>query len=135
MKVSFTGTQLGMSDRQIKALEEWFDLHKNAIAIFAHGLCKGADIQAHRIARRIVGRSLFIAGFPSTAATRVPDPVDIDYIAAPKPPLRRNPDIVDAGNHLLIAAPKQDEMIVRSGTWTTVRIAEKKHVKVHILAR
>jgi hypothetical protein len=46
-------------------------------------------------------------------------------IREPKPYLDRNHDIVDEGSGLLIAAPFQEEEILRSGTWATVRYAWK----------
>jgi hypothetical protein len=51
---------------------------------------------------------------------------------APKDPLKRNRDIVDAAV-MLIAVPKETTEVLRSGTWTTVRYAKKKGCSVLII--
>jgi hypothetical protein len=50
----------------------------------------------------------------------------------PLSPLKRNPLIVDAGQRL-IACPKNDQMTVRSGTWSTVRYASKQGRVIEII--
>jgi len=40
-----------------------------------------------------------------------------------------------AWSHILIAAPKTNEEMLRSGTWATVRYARKRHIPVIHLSR
>ena len=134
MKVSFTGTQEGMTAYQKLSLERFLKLHKPSALI--HGGCIGADDQADEIAA-FLGIDRFV--FPSDKLEkRVPDNTlksrmgSKVVIMPEKPPLARNPDIIRAGD-LLVAAPRQREMVVRSGTWATVRHARKRGVKIEIL--
>jgi hypothetical protein len=117
-------------------LLDFFNERGAEVGLFAHGACIGADVQAHAIARAVLGKKLLIAVYPSTARTRVFElDGSADYIAPVKSPLERNIDIVRAGRDLLIAAPLQNEEIRRSGTWSTVRIARRLGVPLLILAR
>ena len=134
MKVSFTGTRQGMSAWQKQQLAKFLEEHRSQVALFAHGACSGADAEAHDLVRDVCGSSTFIAVFPSTAKTRV-HVQGADYMADPKPPLERNKDIVDCGCDLLLAAPLQMSEVLRSGTWSTIRYARKRHVPVQILWR
>ena len=134
MKVSFTGTRSGMSAWQKQQLEKFFLDHRGEISVFVHGACMGADEEAHAIARKVFGKSLYIAILPSTAKTRV-DGLDAQFVGARKLPLERDKDIVNLGADLLIATPKEMHEFPRSGTWATVRYARKKKVRVEILWR
>lgn len=49
-----------------------------------------------------------------------------------KPPLVRNHDIVDS-TELLIACPKEQVEVLRSGTWATIRYARKKEITVWLI--
>lgn len=134
MKVSFTGTRQGMSAWQKQQLAKFLEEHRSQVALFTHGACSGADAEAHDLVRDVCGSSTFIAVFPSTAKTRV-HVQGADYMADPKPPLERDKDIVDCGCDLLLAAPLQMSEVLRSGTWSTIRYARKRHVPVQILWR
>jgi hypothetical protein len=134
VKVSFTGTREGMSAWQKQQLVKFLEEHRNQVALFAHGACSGADVEAHYMVRDVCGSSTFIAVFPSTAKTRV-HVQGADYVADPKPPLERDRDIVDCGCDLLLAAPLQMSEVLRSGTWSTIRYARKKHVPVQVMWR
>jgi len=135
MKVSFTGTRLGMSRLQRQGLHDALEELRSSIVLFAHGCCIGADVEAHAIAREVCGPKLFIAALPSTAKTRAQVPSDCNFVARAKPPLERDKDIVDLGKDLLIAAPLTDQESTRSGTWHTIRYAKKIGVMVLLLSR
>lgn len=134
MKISFTGTQAGMTAAQRERWRSLLMLHKpDAIC---HGGCVGADDEADAIAADL-GILRFV--FPSNLeAKRVPNAIlkartgSQVVVMAEKPPLVRNKDIVLLGD-VLVAAPRQKQMTVRSGTWATVRYARKRSVKVEIL--
>ncbi len=139
MRISFTGTMEGMNTYQeceveklVKSLPTWGGMN-----IFVHGACKGADIQFHKIVRKVWGKNILIAAFPSTSKSSRIDEIrdDCQFVADPRPPLLRNPDIVDAGCDVLIATPLQMQEILRSGTWATVRYARKKNIEVKIAWR
>lgn len=118
MKIGFTGTQEGMTSRQLRS----FSLALTCYAgEFHHGDCIGADAQAHDAA--------VILGFepvihppdnPSKRAFKVAKRIMPTF-----PYLVRNKNIVDNTN-MLIATPKEKEEQLRSGTWSTVRYARKK---------
>lgn len=97
-----------------------------------HGDCIGADEEFHRIVL-----------FETEATIQVHPPIDgakrAFVEAGPRveilyqyPNLVRNGHIVDESD-LLIAAPKEMEEIVRSGTWSTVRKAKARGVPVQIV--
>lgn len=99
-----------------------------------HGLCIGADVQAHAIARKLVNCK-GIWGFPAknvgAKSVKLP-PNQFLIMAPPKLPLVRNMDIV-LWCEILLATPKEDHMVTRSGTWTTVRYALAEERPVHVV--
>jgi hypothetical protein len=129
MIIGFTGTSAGMSDNQMQQLGTKL-VELNATE-FHHGDCVGADAQAHNLARVMF---LLIHIHPPTNDYRRAFCTGAHHIHTPKPYLDRNHDIVDACD-VLIATPEQDEEILRSGTWATVRYARKLQKETHILKR
>ena len=135
MKVGFTGTQHGMSPlqhRKLAAILRGLDVSE-----FHHGDCIGSDAEAHVIAQslgiRVVvhppeidAKRAFVALSRGTAQRHADD------IRVPRPYLKRNHDIVSACK-LLIAAPKQHREQRRSGTWATIRFANRNGVEVVII--
>lgn len=120
MKIGFSGTRHGMTQKQRYTLERLLD--DIVVEEFHHGDCIGADAQAHDVAEH--------AGFPI-----VIHPPTIDRMRAfkrsgaivlrPKSYALRNLDIVKSTD-LLIAAPRLDHRTYRSGTWMTVGFAMDK---------
>lgn len=113
-----------MSRAQILRLHAY--LIEKRPMIFSHGACVGADNEADLVA---VNLGIYRIIYPATnAEKRVTDTTLKDrgpvLIHPAKPPLDRNKDIVRAGD-LLIACPKEQKEIIRSGTWTTVRYARR----------
>jgi hypothetical protein len=133
VKVGFTGTQSGMTPKQIfRVAQILHNLIENCNgdgSEFHHGDCMGADAEAVVIARRL--------GFkihchpPTDESKRSFAPYDVVYPA--KPYLERNKDIVMAGVTALIATPKLPVEEIRSGTWATVRYGRKIGRKVTIV--
>jgi hypothetical protein len=138
-KIGFTGTRRGMTPPQAEAFYNYlkgvyWTFPKDRIE-FHHGDCAGADAQAHAHVATTYGLVTDIHIHPpisssarafcelrerphgKRAMTLVTYPVK-DY-------LERNHDIVDAVD-LLIATPKEDQEVMRSGTWATIRYARKK---------
>ena len=124
MKIGFTGTQVGMTDAQKEMVDDLlgglfitgdknYELH--------HGDCIGADYEAATLARE---SGYFITAHPPSD-TKKRAYFKSDAYTQPKPYLERNYDIVDATG-LLVATPKQNHEVLRSGTWATVRYARKR---------
>ena len=89
---------------------------------FHHGDCIGADEIAWILAN--------YAGYHTLA-----HPCDIaekraftnsDTIFSTLPPLARNRTIVDVSD-LVVATPGEEEEVLRSGTWATIRYAKKQN--------
>lgn len=128
MRIGFTGTQAGMSQKQLETLRELFSTTN--VEEFHHGDCIGSDADAHDIAAAM---SIRIFMHPPKQEKKRAWKVG-DYIYTPKEYLERNHDIVNAVDYL-IAAPKRNTEELRSGTWATIRYARKVGVSYKILLR
>lgn len=140
MKISFTGTQGGMTIRQEMALEILLDTLLEEGDELHHGGCVGADGGCHILLRRDLNHYEVIIHIHWGDNPR--KYMNVDRMTStrkniiyhnPKPNLERNKDVVNEGNDLLIAAPKTAREERRSGTWATVRYARKANVPVIIL--
>lgn len=125
MRIGFTGTQQGMSARQMDVLDALLqdikmDGHTLSVE-FHHGDCIGADEQAHRIAEM---HGLYRIIHPPLDNSRRAWCKDAALVHEPRAYLDRNRDIVRA-SEILIATPAQEREMIRSGTWSTVRYARK----------
>jgi hypothetical protein len=125
--VGFTGTQVGMTDKQKRTFKDLIpELNPS---VFRHGDCIGADEQAHKVVRKHTHAQIIV---------HPPDKVDKrafcegDKVLAVKPYLNRNHDIVDDSD-LLIACPREFKEQLRSGTWATIRYARSKRKPVYII--
>jgi len=134
MKLGFTGTRHGMSQRQWEAFELLLcELDgKHGVTEFHHGDCVGADKDAHlSVARTLLNCDIVIhpPEDPKLRAWMISE-----TILRPLPYLERNRAIVNAVD-LLVAAPFTNHEEVRSGTWATIRYAKKVGREVHTLRR
>ena len=131
--IMITGTQEGLSDNQYKQvynlLLEMYENNHSEVCLH-HGDCIGVDAEVNKIARAL--------GYYTIA-----HPCDIeekrafsqsDETLEPLPPLVRNRIMVDESS-FVIACPKQDKEILRSGTWATIRYAKKQGKNVRRLDR
>ena len=123
MNIGFTGTRKGMTEYQKDVLDKmfwvWSRLEPQEIK-FHHGGCVGADEQAHYLATKYGMTS--VCHWPTDR--KFVAPITPHEHRDPKPYLDRNHDIVDETDYL-IACPKSEVEIRRSGTWATVRYARK----------
>jgi len=121
MKIGFTGTQKGMTDKQKEKLRDILSrqIYPNHNIEFHHGDCIGADSEAHKIAKEM-GFVVHIHP-PIKPNKRAFCQGDVEHIK--KDYLIRDYDIIDAAT-ILIACPAGKEEL-RSGTWATVRYARK----------
>ncbi len=128
MAVGFTGTQDGITHKQVLQLLNTYLIHESEIH---HGDCIGADEQFHYLARSIQMPSIQIHPPINESKRAFCDGPGVDILPA-KEYLDRNKDIVNATEYL-IACPGGYEEIMRSGTWSTVRYAAKKEKDVYII--
>lgn len=117
MKVGFTGTRWGMGNRT-STFEYIID--KLGITEFRHGMCIGSDEEAHNL---VALRPVLIIGHPPEDQKQMAK-VKCDRYEVPKAYLVRDHDIVD-NVEVMVATPQQNEEILRSGTWATIRYAKK----------
>lgn len=135
LTIGFTGTQLGMTSWQIDRVDEWLTdcaawcKRTGKRPVFRHGDCIGADLQAAGTARL---RGFYVIAHPCTIESKRGWSLDNHQVRIPKAPLDRNHDIVNASDYLL-ATPKEDFEVLRSGTWATIRFARKIGLFVHVV--
>jgi hypothetical protein len=121
MKIGFTGSREGLTDRQKTALREILSRSKESDSDeFHHGDCIGADEEAYLIAEELDYR--IICHPPTNPRLRA-------FCASyeerpPKQYLKRNEDIVEEAD-IVVACPRQKVEVLRSGTWATIRRARK----------
>jgi hypothetical protein len=126
MIIGFTGTRLGMNEKQKSYLHNYLTSLTDAKE-FHHGDCIGADEQAHDIAR---GLNINVYIHPPIVQFARAFKTGTMYPA--KSFIERNHDIVDSCD-LLIATPNTRKEKLRSGTWATVRYARKQHKAIKII--
>jgi hypothetical protein len=130
IKIGFTGTQVGMNNQQKKYLALFFDrlIKEYEVESAHHGDCIGADSQFHSFAVYY------------KIKTVIHPPINIskrafckgDEILPSDEYLERNRNIVGVSN-IMIATPKEDAEVLRSGTWATIRYAKNKNKKLLII--
>lgn len=126
MIIGFSGTRAGMTIKQETELMAYLALHGTYLH---HGDCIGADAQAHSIARSLL---IPICIHPPINESKRAFCTEYSCIYTPRDYILRNHQIVDACE-TLIACPKTEEEVWRSGTWATIRYARKKGKPVIIL--
>jgi hypothetical protein len=129
--IGFTGTQQGASGPQMYRLRNYLIVDEPQTLKAHHGMCIGADVQFH-LSVRIALPDCKIEGHPPIRQNKAAMNLDVDVLHKPYDFLVRNHDIVDLSDRLY-ATPKEFEMIVRSGTWATVRYSLKIGVPVIVI--
>lgn len=132
MDVGFTGTQKGMTPQQKKQLEEIIFVLKPSKV--RYGDCIGADEEFHDIVDR------YRTEWKQNVNIIIHPPFDSkkrafkkgDVLHEPKAYLDRNQDIASECQ-VLIATPKENYEVVRSGTWATIRRAREALKRVIII--
>lgn len=139
MKIGISGSRTGMSDHQRRAFEEWIAENAEIITEFHHGMCVGADAEAHGIVRALTqtgqpGPLTPIHGHPGFEdGHMMRAKLDVDTLHGQSLPMDRNRAIADECD-LMFFAPTFPER-QRSGTWATFRYCRKKGYRVVMLAR
>lgn len=120
LNFGFTGTRAGMTAAQQQSLCEYLRAmlldRPTEGHVFHHGGASGADEQAARLADGF--------GFSLIVHPCMPYDGKAEKIHALLPPLVRNRIIVDSTD-VLLAAPRLMREERRSGTWATIRYAER----------
>jgi hypothetical protein len=129
MRIGFTGTRLGMTDKQKEVIGEALEWALEITEVH-HGVCVGADEEFHSLA---VELGIPIVGHPPSEVVylaKIPDE-EFEHSFRPKKYLVRNREMVDVCD-MIYAAPKEYAEVLRSGTWATVRytIAKEKPVGI-----
>lgn len=128
----FTGTSKGMTSLQAEMFAQLLALRGDRPGDkFFHGLCVGADEQAHLIAAALGMKTIGAPG------REVGDPmrsrVRCDVTFAVRKELVRN-RLIAGKSTLLFACPRNQEgEILRSGTWATVRYARREGTPVIVI--
>lgn len=120
--VGFSGTQRGMTPAQ---KSRFVELVAHRQMYFHHGDCVGSDAEADALVREHCRGLYGVIMHPSNLVEkrafckpRYPHDVVLD----PRDPLDRDEDIVRE-TACLVAASKTEGPVLRSGTWTTIRLA------------
>jgi hypothetical protein len=127
--IGFTGTQAGMNDDQFQ--EVWWTLQgyrANGYREFHHGDCIGADVEAATIAN-VLGYKI-VCHPPDNPSKRGYFWAN-DVVLEEFPYLTRNQHIV-RDTEFVIATPKEQKEIDRSGTWATIRQARAR-TQAHVI--
>lgn len=120
MIIGFTGTRHGMTEAQkVKVRHYLSTLEGNPV--FHHGMCVGADRQAHDIA---LACGYYIIGHPPTDKKLYDPCYGCNERREDKYYTARNRDIVDE-SEVLIATPNTIEPVSGSGTWGTINYASR----------
>jgi hypothetical protein len=111
-----------MTPMQVAAVANFLGQYQQFIG--HHGLCIGADVQFDGLARAALGfEHMVIHPMAYAGPKRGSVALGPGDLTLPEcPPLVRNAHIAGCCD-VLLATPKEDHMVVRSGTWTTVRYA------------
>lgn len=125
MKLGITGTQIGMTPKQMSTMIDLLMQLKveTEIEELHHGDCIGVDAEFVQLVRVGFPAATVVSHPPENPSKRARVPSHIEQPA--KPYLERNHDIVDA-SELMFAAPKTMSEELRSGTWATIRYARKQ---------
>ena len=129
LTVGITGTREGTTRRQLEILKMNLEiLWEQGYKRLAHGDCVGVDCSAHNIASKL---GYFIQVHPPVNSSNRAF-CSGDLILEEKDYLTRNKDIVDCCD-LLLVVPKEDQEVLRSGTWSTKRYATRKSKVINII--
>jgi hypothetical protein len=131
LNVGFSGTRKGMTEAQASVLRKHLvQLASEWVVIFHHGDCVGSDAEAHDIAADL---GLWIVGHPPTDVKEQAFK-DCDELRPRRPYIKRNHDIVNETD-ILFATPGGPEKVRGSGTWATIRYAQRTHAHYTMILR
>ena len=131
LSIGFTGTQKGMNKIQISYVEELLEFLSLSYDLITahHGDCYGADENFHDLCLKFGIRIVIHPPEDKKKRAFCEYP---SIIFDPYPYLVRNKNIVKSSD-IVIATPLNEEEIVRSGTWSTVRFARETIIPTIII--
>jgi hypothetical protein len=129
--VGFTGTRAGMTPAQLEVVASFFVTvnYDDEMWVLHHGLCVGSDALASRLAYAALG---YVIGHPPTNRRLVDPHAWYDEAREPLPYLLRNRAIVDTVD-VMLATPREEREVLRSGTWATIRYARDSRRPLYII--
>lgn len=128
-RIGFTGTQRGMTERQMTSLVEL--VARLGLDEVDHGGCCGADEEFHEI-MRAGGARIVVHRASGVADYKIAECLGAAEYRDPLPPLDRNWNIASE-TQALIATPGEPDEVLRSGTWSTIRRARKLGRRIYII--
>lgn len=123
----FTGTRQGMTRIQAKNFISFMLANGDSVTDFHHGCAIGADAEANDL---MLGAMPWVRrhGHPSNIVGQRAM-VNLTDCEKPLPPLQRN-DVIVKACQVLCACPGENQEVLRSGTWATIRHAVKDKLVV-----
>ena len=128
MKLGFTGSRK-ISYNQCSRLYKLIKGMNIDVAI--HGGCKGFDSCFHEVVKELCNAKIFVHPGNQEQHDIFVKKNDCEVLPV-KPYLERNKDIVNLSDEI-IACPGTLKEILRSGTWATIRYAQKIGKKITII--
>lgn len=129
MHLGITGTKKGMTEKQFDVIKEFVKESASLISVFHHGDCIGVDVQTALLIDHYLPDVWIMVHPPDKNKYRGFGPWN--ETQRPKPYVVRDQDNINLSDYLW-AVPDGPERI-RSGTWTTVRMARKKGIPITII--
>jgi hypothetical protein len=135
MRIGFTGTREGMTIAQWEKVQYLLEdsFVRNMTNEWHDGDCIGADSQAFNTVLQIEGISVTTVSHPCNLGEKVRAGNQHDITHPIYPPLVRNRHIVDSVDMMIAAPQGYDEVLKGSGTWATIRYAERKQKRLLIV--
>lgn len=127
MKVGFTGTRSGMTDKQRAAVATL--LFKLSPDSSVHGDCLGADADFDAICKE----QQIDCGIRPCTFDNMRAWCDSEVLAEPKRPMERNRDIVADADVMIACPPNYERIRKGSGTWATIGFAQRAEKKLWIV--
>lgn len=128
MDIGFTGSRLGFTGKQIDKFKEVLWNISSELDTFHHGDCVGCDQEAHNIAKKYNLTTVIHPPIKDTLRAYC----DGHEFRQPQDYLDRNYNIAKMCD-VIIAVPKENTEVKRSGTWSTIRYAKKLGKYLYII--
>lgn len=131
--IGFTGTRDGLTTAQAHKLD-YFLQNFGGTYVARHGGCIGADKEFHDLAlgdEKCYHIIVHPSKDPSLQANYYVRP-NRDHVRPPLDYLIRNKNIVYTSN-LMVACPKEDKPVIRSGTWATIRLCRDEGTRLYTI--
>lgn len=137
--IGMTGTRNGMTRAQMaiafQLLKDVKDGNPDSAIVLHQGDAVGADLEFHKMAVTFFDWWIEIHP-PLNAKYRAYServcPSKKIIVNEPREYMARNRDIVDA-SEMMFGAPKEQDEVLRSGTWSAIRYTKKVNKPIHII--